>query len=132
MICREEQRANEKKERDERIRAEQNARQKKKNDFNSAYGHLGVTNDAEIDAKIAELEFAQAHESNNIREDKALVNKIKLLQVDSQIFSKCSYLRTLDKTWKYEVNLGAHIHLISHSQQDFVIHHASVYQVNSL
>lgn len=86
--CREEQKAKQeaeretrKKEREDRIRAEQNVKQKKKNDFNNAYGHLSVSNDQEIDAKIQELEYRQQHESMDINQEKLLIKQIKQLQV---------------------------------------------------
>ena len=60
--------------------AELNAKQKRKNDFNSTYGQLGVTNDAEIDAKLNELEYKQQHESLSIQEEKLIIKQIKQLQ----------------------------------------------------
>ena len=69
ITCRADQRA-----------AELNAKQKRKNDFNSTYGQLGVTNDAEIDAKLNELEYKQQHESLSIQEEKLIIKQIKQLQ----------------------------------------------------
>lgn len=79
--CRDIQRAAEKKAREDQFRAELNAKQKIKNDFSSQYGHLGVSNDDEIDAKLRELEFRQQHESLTINEEKAIIKQIKQLQV---------------------------------------------------
>lgn len=83
MLCidrREEQRAADKKARDDSFRAELNAKQKIRNEFSSQYGHLGVSNDEEIDEKIKGLEFQQQHESMSINEEKAIIKQIKQLQ----------------------------------------------------
>lgn len=82
--CRKEQREAEKKARDDQFRAELNAKQKIKNDFNSQYGHLGVANSSEIDEQVRLLEFRQQHESLSINEEKALLKQIKQLQVNTE------------------------------------------------
>lgn len=82
-LTREEQRQAEKEQREKREkehRAQLNTKQKIRNEFNSLYGQLGVTNDDEIDAKIRKLEFQQQHESLSISEEKAVLKNIKQLQ----------------------------------------------------
>ena len=91
-IHREEQRAAEKKAREDQFRAELNQKQKIKNDFSSQYGHLGVSNDDEIDEKIRALEFQQQHESLTINEEKALIKQIKQLQVGNSATVKSLFM----------------------------------------
>lgn len=71
----------ERKAREEQYRAEIGAKQKIRNDFTSQYGHLGVSNEDEIEEKIQALEFSQQHESLTISEEKAVLKQIKQLQV---------------------------------------------------